>query len=170
MTPLLRKLVLTAHITVSVGWLGAVAGFLALAVAGLISQDPAVIRAAYRAMELLGWFVLVPLSLAPLLLTGPLLSLGTKWGLFRHYWILAKLLINILASLLLLVHMQLVSHLANVAETGFATDALRPQRIQLVAYAAAALLVLLVATALAVYKPRGLTRYGWRKQQEQRTP
>jgi hypothetical protein len=31
-----------------------------------------------------------------------------------------------------------------------------------------ALLLLLVATALAVFKPRGMTRYGWRKQYEQR--
>ena len=29
-----------------------------------------------------------------------------------------------------------------------------------------ALLVLLVVTALSYYKPRGMTRYGWRKQQE----
>jgi hypothetical protein len=30
------------------------------------------------------------------------------------------------------------------------------------------LVVLLAITVLNVYKPRGLTRYGWRKQQEQR--
>jgi hypothetical protein len=35
MTPRLRKFALTAHVTSSVGWLGAVAAFLALAVAGL---------------------------------------------------------------------------------------------------------------------------------------
>jgi hypothetical protein len=35
-------------------------------------------------------------------------------------------------------------------------------------HAALALLVLLVATTLAVYKPRGMTPYGWRKQHEQR--
>ncbi len=34
MTPIVRKFALTAHITFSVGWLGAVAGFLALAIAG----------------------------------------------------------------------------------------------------------------------------------------
>ena len=28
------------------------------------------------------------------------------------------------------------------------------------------LVVLIVLTALSVYKPRGMTRYGWRKQQE----
>ena len=64
MTPRIRKFALTAHVTSSVGWLGAVAGFLALAVAGLTSQDAQMVRAAYLAMELTGWFVIVPLSLA----------------------------------------------------------------------------------------------------------
>ncbi len=41
-------------------------------------------------------------------------------------------------------------------------------RLPLVANAGATLLVLLVTTVLAVYKPRGMTRYGQRKQHEQR--
>ena len=114
MTPGLRKFALTAHVTSSVGWLGAVAGFLALAVAGLTSQDAQTVRAAYLAMELTGWFVIVPLSLASLL-TGLVQSLGTKWGLFRHYWVLVKLLLTIFATIVLLLHMQTVSYLAGVA-------------------------------------------------------
>lgn len=114
MTPGLRKFSLTAHITFSVGWLGAVAGFLALAVAGLNSQDAQMVRAAYLAMELIGWFVIVPLSLASLL-TGLVQSLGTEWGLFRHYWVLAKLLITVLATIVLLLHMQPICHIAGVA-------------------------------------------------------
>src|SRR5687768_3340719 len=169
MTPRLRKFALTAHVTSSVGWLGAVAGFLALAVAGLSSQDAQMMRAAYLAMELTGWFVIVPLSLASLP-TGLVMSLGTEWGLFRHYWVLAKFLITILATILLLVHMQPVGHLADVvAETTLAHGALAGLRVQLVADAGAALLALLVATALSVYKPRGMTRYGRRKQHEKRT-
>ena len=54
MTPRLCKLVLTARVTSSVGYLGAVAGFLALAVAGLTSQDAQMVRAAYLATELSG--------------------------------------------------------------------------------------------------------------------
>jgi len=116
-------------------------------------------------MRLIGWFVIVPLSLAPLFITGPLLSLGTKWGLFRNYWVVMKLLINVVASALLLVHMQPISQVAAIAQRAtLSGDDLRAIRIQLVAYAVAALLVLLVATTLAVYKPRGLTPYGRRKQ------
>ena len=169
MTPGLRKFVLTAHVTFAVGWLGAVAGFLALAVAGLTSQDAQMVRSAYLAMELIARFVIVPLSFAPLL-TGPVLSLGTPWGLFRHYWILAKLLITILSTLILLVHMQPISHMAGVvAETTLSSAALGRERLQLVVASGAGLVALLVVTALAVYKPRGMTPYGWRKQHEQRT-
>jgi hypothetical protein len=59
MTPSLRKLVLTAHITFSVGWIGAVAAFLALAIAGLTSHDVQMVRAASLAMELTARFVIV---------------------------------------------------------------------------------------------------------------
>ena len=169
MSPGVRKFVLTAHVVSSVGWLGAVAAFLALAVVGLTSRDTARVRAAYLAMELTGWFVIVPLSFASLL-TGLVQSLGTTWGLFRHYWVLAKLLINVLSSVILLLHMQPISRMAGVAaDTTLSTADFRRLRIQLVADAGAALVALLVATTLSVYKPRGMTAYGWRKQQEQRT-
>lgn len=170
MSPGLRKFVRTAHVTFTVGWLGAVAGFLALAITGLTSQDTQIVRAAYLAMELITRFVIVPLSLAPLLLTGPLLSLGTPWGLFRHYWILAKLLINILSTLILLVHMQPISYLSRVAAAGTWSNADLGLQIEMVvASSGAALLALLVATGLAVYKPCGMTPHGWRKQYEERS-
>ena len=160
MTPALRKFALTAHVTSSVGWFGAVGAFLALAIAGLASEDPQLVRAAYLAMELTGWFVIIPLCLASLP-TGVIQSLGTEWGLFRHYWIVAKLLITVLATIILLVHMQPIGYVARVAaETTISSADLRQLRIQLVADAAAALFALLIATALSVYKPRGLTAYG----------
>ena len=104
MSPRVRQVALTAHVTASVGWLGAVAAFLALAVAGVASGDEQRVRGAYVAMELTGWYVIVPLSLASLL-TGLVQSLGTTWGLVRHYWVLVKLLITVAATFLLLLHM-----------------------------------------------------------------
>ena len=167
MTPRVHKCALTAHVTSSVGWLGAVAGFLVLAIAGLTSHDLQRVRAAYLAMELIAWFVIVPLSLASPL-TGLVMSLGTVWGLFRHYWVLIKFLITIPATILLLVHLRPVGHLARVvAERTLSRGDLGGLRIQLVADAGAALLVLFVATTLSIYKPRGLTKYGARKQHEQ---
>jgi hypothetical protein len=54
MTPRLRKFALTAHITFSVGWLGAVVAYLALAIAGLTSHDVSMVSAAYLSLELIG--------------------------------------------------------------------------------------------------------------------
>ena len=166
--PRLRKFALTAHVTSSVGWLGAVAGFLALAVAGLTSRDAQTVRAVYLVMDLTAWYVIVPLCLASVL-TGLVSSLSTTWGLFRHYWVLLKILITIPSSLMLLVHMQPISYMAGVAaNTPLSILDLHGLKIQLVIEAGAAVLVLLVATALSVYKPKGMTRYGWRKLREQR--
>jgi hypothetical protein len=169
MTPRLRKLMLTAHVTSSVGWLGAVAVSFALGVAGLTSQDAQMVRGAYLTLELTGWFVLVPLSLASLL-TGLVQSLGTTWGLFRHYWVLFKLLINLVASIVLLLYMQTLSYLAGIAAetTSSSGDLAELRNPSPVLHAGGALLLLLVATTLAVYKPRGMTRYGQRKQHERR--
>jgi hypothetical protein len=113
LTPSLRKLALTTHVTASVGWLGAVVTFLALSIAGLTSQNPQTVRGAYLVMELIGWVVLVPLSLASLL-TGLVCSLGSIWGLIRHYWVLFKLAINLVASIVLLLYTQTLDALADV--------------------------------------------------------
>jgi hypothetical protein len=169
MTPRLRKFVLTAHITFSVGWLGAVIAYLALAIAGLTSHDASMVRAAYLSMELMGWFVIVPFSLAALL-TGLVQSLGTPWGLFRHYWILVKFLLTSAGTIVLLLHMPAVRHMAELAaEATFSSADFRALGIQLMVHAAGGLLVLLAATTLSVYKPWGLTAYGRRKQYGRRT-
>ena len=168
MTPRLAKLALVAHVTSSVGWLGSVVAFLALAIVGLNGQDAMTVRGAYLAMDVTAWYVIVPLAFASLL-TGLIQSLGTPWGLFRHYWVIAKLGIAVVSTGLLLLHMQPIGHLAKVvAETTLADGELRGLRVQLVANAAAAVVALVVATALSIYKPRGITPYGWRKQQEER--
>lgn len=164
MRPGLRKLALTAHVVTSVGWLGAVAAFLALSVAGMVGDDVQRVRGAYLAMELIGWFVIVPMSFASLVI-GLIQALGTEWGVFRHYWILIKLVLNVLASGVLLLHMLPIQQVASLAATtALSSDDLRELRVQLVGDAAAALVVLLVATSLSVIKPRGMTRYGHRKQ------
>ncbi len=166
MTPGLRKFALTAHVVASVGWLGAVACFLALAISGLTDNDPGRVRAAYLAMELTAWCVIVPFSIASPL-TGLVMSFGTAWGLFRHYWVLAKAVLTVPACVLLLLHMQPIGHLARaVEEATLARGEVAGLRVQLVANAGAAVVVLLVATAFSVYKPRGMTPFGRRKQAE----
>lgn len=167
LTPFFRKLGLTVHITFSVGWFGAVAGFLALAIAGLTSENSQIVVSSYLCMELITWFVIVPACFGTLL-TGVIQSLATQWGLFRYYWILVKFLLTIVATIVLLVHMQPISYMADVvAGTTMSDSDLRSLRIQLIADAGAALLVLLVSTTLSVYKPWGVTAYGQRRLNEQ---
>ena len=160
LSPRASKVALAAHVTSSVGWIGAVVAFLALAIAGLTNKNDQTVRAAYLAMELIGWGVIVPFSFASLL-TGLVQSLGTSWGLFRHYWIVAKLFITVFASVLLLVHMQVASRMASVVTgASFGAADFHNMRLQLVADAVAALVVLLIATVLSVFKPLGLTPFG----------
>ncbi|MGW4200668.1 hypothetical protein [Streptomyces sp. NPDC004726] len=168
--PRTRKLALTAHVTVSVGWLGAVAVFLVLAVAGLTGDDAQLVRSVYLAMGLTGWYVITPLSLASLL-TGFVCALGTGWGLLRHYWVLTKLCMTVPATLVLLVHMRPISRIADAAaRAALSETALRGLRTQLVLQSGAALVVLLAVTALSVYKPAGRTRYGQRRQSKPAGP
>ena len=70
-----------------------------------------------------------------------------------------KFLLSIPLTILLPVHTQPVSYLAGAAaEMTLSNADLGELRIQLVADSGAALLALLVATTLALYKPRGMTR------------
>jgi putative copper export protein len=165
MTPSVRKFLLTAHLVSSLGWIGAVVAYLALVVAALTSEDAETVRAAFRAMELT-YFVLVPLAVASLL-TGVVQALGTTWGLFRHYWVLSKLLLTVVATTVLLLHMPAVNSLAEAAAETDRTDL--PGAGHELLHAGVGLLVLLTTAILGVYKPRGMTRYGLRKQDELRT-
>jgi hypothetical protein len=169
MAPWLRKLALTLHVTASVGWTGSVAAFLALAIVGLTSQNAIAVSGMYVAMDVVAAYAIVPLSVASLL-SGIVQSLGTNWGLFRHYWVVAKLLITAVCTILLLSHVRGVSFVADVAaQMALGSSDLRELRTQLAIDAAAAIGALLVTTLLSVYKPRGLTPYGWRKQRQQRS-
>jgi hypothetical protein len=158
--PRIRKLVLGLHLIVSVGWIGAVAVYLAFGVAAVSSGDTSTIRAAWTAMELTGWYVCMPLA-AGSLVTGVGMSLGTKWGLFRHYWVLISLLLTAVCVVILLLHMPSVSTTADLAQTaeGPALEALGGDLL----HPSAGLVVLLAVHFLNVYKPAGLTRYGWRR-------
>jgi len=155
--PRVRKALLIVHLCSSIGWLGAVASFLALAIWGWTARDGTAAQAAYRAMDVVGWRVVVPLTFAALL-TGLVQGFAGPWGVVRHYWIVMKLLITALCSGLVLLHMRPTGRLAHASPEELLTDSgLYALRVQLVADASLALGALLVAVALAVYKPPGKT-------------
>ena len=167
MSPAVRKLALLVHLTTSLGWVGAVVAYLGLGIAAVESSDTETIRAAWTAMELTGWWVIVPLAIAALV-TGLLMSLGTRWGLFRHYWTVISLALTGLCTLVLVLHMPAVTATARVARIADGVD-LRMLGGDLF-HPGAGLLLLLTITVLNVYKPEGLTPYGWRKQRDERRP
>lgn len=164
MSPNIRKLALTIHLVLSIGWIGAVVVYLALGISAVKSTDPETIRAAWIAMDRAGWSAIVPLAVGSLG-TGLIMSLATPWGLFRHYWVLISWALTIFCVAILLLHMPTVSAIAEMTRADGPTadahggDLLHPSL---------GLAVLLVITVLNVYKPQGVTRYGWRKQQERR--
>jgi hypothetical protein len=147
MPPRLRKLALTFHVAVSVGWIGAVAAFLALALT----------RDAYPAMAAITQYVIVPLAVASLL-TGLVQAVGTPWGLLRHYWVVVKLAFTAVATLVLLVQVGPITAVAH-GSGGQAA------RLSLALHACGGLLVLVTSLVLSVFKPRGrLTRAPAREQ------
>ncbi|WMJ71631.1 hypothetical protein RCC89_00370 [Cytophagaceae bacterium ABcell3] len=151
----IKKPILVSHITFSVGWLGSVITFLVLAVTGLTTLDNQLSRSAIVAMNINVWFVIVPLCFLSLI-TGLVLALGTKWGLFRHYWITVKLLLTVGMTFLLLTHLQPISELANVAsEASFANSDYTNELLTIIAEAGGAILTLVGVITISIYKPWG---------------
>ncbi|WP_206063326.1 DUF2269 domain-containing protein [Nocardioides sp. HDW12B] len=137
----------------------------------MTGEDTVLLRAAYVAMDWAAWGVLVPLAAATLV-TGVAQSLVTKWGLLRHYWVIFKLAVTVLATGVLVTYTSTLDAFADVATL----ETITPDELQflrsasVVVHATGALILLVSATALAVYKPAGLTRRGYRHRQRARTP
>jgi uncharacterized membrane protein len=163
--PRLRKAVLATHVVSAVGWIGAVAAYLVLALAAWTSESAETVRAAFIAMELL-YFALVPLA-AVALLTGLAQAVGTHWGLLRHYWILAKLVLTVVAFTVMLLNLDNVSGHADHVTHSRTTD-LPGAAAHDLQHAIGGLFILLAAVILGLYKPRGLTRRGRRKKEQLR--
>jgi hypothetical protein len=142
--PRARNALLTAHIAISVGLLGDSAGFLAVAIRAATTADARVVR---DYVDLLSMFSLVfgiPLSFGALL-TGLALGLGTRWGVFRYPWVIAKLAIVISV---MLVGGFIIGPAENAVLNGSDTASTR-----LIAGAIYDVAALTLATGLSVFKP-----------------
>lgn len=163
--PRLRRLLLALHLACSIGWIGAVCAYLALAFAVPPATDPDVVRAGWIGMELVGWYAVVPLAVGSLG-TGILMGAVTKWGLLRHYWVLISLVGTTVLTTVLVLHMPDVSALADEARRAGDEELLRMGSD--IAHALIGLVLLVGILVLNLYKPRGMTRYGWRKDRAER--
>jgi len=166
MNPRLSKLNFAVHVLFSISWIGAVAAFLVLSITTQAGSNVEIVRGAYLSMNLVGQYLIVPLSLAALL-TGLLQSLGTAWGLFRYYWVLVKFILTTIATLLLLLHQfKAVSVVADRVLGSSAGTLPNVGKIgtQLVVDSSLGIVVLVIVTVLGIYKPWGLIRKEVRRQ------
>jgi hypothetical protein len=160
-SPPIRKTLLTVHVATSVGWLGAVAAYMVLNVPALTATDDRVARAAYLMMEPVLLYAVVPLAVLSFT-SGVVQALLTPWGLFRHYWVLISLLATGFAFVVLILHIPAVSEMAEGASDPTADVAVLGGDL---VHSVGGALVLLLPLVLNIFKPRGLTPYGWRVSQ-----
>ena len=157
-----RKFILFAHVTTSVGLLGAVASFLLLSIFGLVSSNVQLVQASYVLLMPLTAYLILPLVVASLLI-GMISSLGTPWGLVRYYWVAAKLSLTAVTLIVLLLQMNAIAELSSIAAARMVTDTDIGLRIRMIVHAGGGLGVLLLIMILSLWKPKGVTPFGQRQ-------
>ncbi|MEU2211136.1 DUF2269 domain-containing protein [Streptomyces hygroscopicus] len=153
-----RRGLLVVHVVVSVGWLGLTLGMLALGITGAVADSAEEAGAVYRSMNVLGDWLLIPLSLLSLT-SGIVLSLGTPWGLARHRWVYVKFWLTLIttAATAFALRARIDAAMADVVAgrpVGPTTDLILAPSVSLGIYA--------FLTATSVIKPWGLTARGRR--------
>lgn len=164
-SPRLYKFLLAAHIIASVGWLGVVFAKLVLGLAAVTTDAPDASDALYVSMGVVN-VAFPPVAIATIV-TGVLLSLGTKWGLLQHYWVLTKLALTVGV---IATAVRLGDRLVQQSISAPFRPAVDDATILGIAWAPALLISLSVAHLLmlggaavvSVYKPWGKTWFGWK--------
>ena len=166
-TPRTKKALVTTHVVFSGSWLGVGVVMVTLSVLGLRSEDVATVRVSYELLELFDMTIL-PWSSIGAILSGIAVSLTSKWGLVRHYWIAAKLLIAIavITSAFGFIHRWVVSAAERSAQLPATSAGIAAGGgdlgLQLVTAFGVAVFLVAVATVLSVFKPWGVTPFARR--------
>lgn len=161
--PLPRKINLIVHALFSVGLLGSILAFTAMAATALLVVSESARSGLYPAMSLVTLAAIVPMALAANL-SGIISALATPWGLFSHRWIVYKFWITLFATVVLLIKTRLVMRMADCYSGGTCLiDDRWHSGLELVVHAVGGFTILLVPLALSMLKPKGLTAYGQRK-------
>ena len=153
-----RRGLLVAHVVSSGAWIGIDVIVAVLVSTGWFADDLRLRSLAYQALAA---FVVWPMLVSGLVClgTGLFLGLGTKWGLFRYWWVVVKLVLNLLLCTLIVVVLQ-----PGMDEVAVYGQQLRTGTPESTAAArlffppAVSLSCLALAAVLAVFKPWGTMR------------
>lgn len=152
-----RRLWLTLHVGFSVSWLGSSMIMLMLAIIGASTSDLALRKHTYAIMYIIDLSIVISLMVLSVT-TGLVLSLGTRWGLVRHWWVLVKFVIAVSISVFAAVQENIwVGDAVAATEADPAVD-LAGTDVRLWACFVVFSLLLWFTTALSSYKPWGKTR------------
>jgi hypothetical protein len=145
-----RKLLVVLHVLTSVSGVGTALAVLLVLVGGVSTTDPAGQDAALRLAEQGQYYLGIPL-LSVAVVVGTLSALYSPWGLFRHSWVLKKLVLT-------LVNLAVPIFVVGPRITRVADEPLAAWLV--FGGIGAQLLLFVLATVLSVYKPKGLVTLG----------
>jgi hypothetical protein len=150
-----RLALLVAHVVATAAWIGL---DVALAVLVFVPMlEPSWTAACHQVLPLLFWPLLTVAVLS--LLSGVALGLVTRWGLVRYWWVAIKLVLNLV--LVTLVVVLLGPGLDDAGRHGRALAAGVPDAVEvprLFMPPSVSVTLLVLATGLSVWKPRGRVR------------
>lgn len=139
---------LVVHLVAGAGLVGAALALVCLGFAGVAGADALTV---YPAAHLIEAAVIVPLALIALGSGLLLVRLG-RWRLRRNLWLVVKLVVTTALTLVAVLVLEPgLARLADAARDGTALSA--GQRLRVAVFPGIALLLLMLNTALAVYKP-----------------
>lgn len=150
-----RRLTLIVHITSAGTWLGLDAAFAVLAYTALLSDDVETAGAAFQMLTIVAVWPMLSVALLNLG-TGLVLALGTKYGLFKYWWVIVKLGINVTFSTLIILALR--PELGRIAAAGrqLANHETSSVPIGILPYPlTVGPLLLLTAVTISVIKPWG---------------
>ncbi|WP_207770208.1 hypothetical protein [Frankia canadensis] len=154
----MRTVLLTMHVIVSVGWNGV--AFAQLVLASTAAADDGLRHSAYELMHVVDRTLDIPLALLTLI-TGIVMSLKTRWGLLRYWWVVAKLSITVFAVISGGAVIRTLIVAAGHATAGGQTT-YPAQAVALILCASVMNVLFITATVLSTAKPWGRTPRGRR--------
>ncbi len=157
LTPAARKALLVLHAICGIGWMGVDIALLVLLITARTTNDAALVVSGFNAIRMIVPIAVPPLSLG-ILVTGLILGLGTRWGLVRYWWVLVKLLLSLVMTVLVFVSLvPAVNSIAVLSATTISADAVRASLgtlpTMLLFPPVVSFLMLGAAAILSIFKP-----------------